>query len=174
MGADIHMYIQYKNKKSNYWNCFADRINPGRNYTMFAILAKVRGEFPESFEPKGIPEHELSYSCKDDLYLYVDDKLQNEDGFTSLEKALKWKENHGCKIIEKNGEPYKVEHPDWHSHTWLTIKELKKAYKLYLKYASEEWGEDVKIPSEYQAILDVMKSLKKSGNKVELVFWFDN
>jgi hypothetical protein len=60
MGADIHMYVEYRNKKQAkdletqgrdpYWYSFGDCFNPGRNYTMFAILAGVRGEFKDSFE----------------------------------------------------------------------------------------------------------------------------
>lgn len=172
MGADVHLYIQYKTKKSNYWNSFAGRINPGRNYIMFSLMAKVRGEYPESLDPKGLPEHELSYQCANDLFLYIDEK--DDEGCTSLENALKWNKNNGCKIVnDKNGNPWKVEHPDWHSHSWLKIKEMKQVFKNYAKIAVKEWGSN-KIPTEYQAVLDVMKSLKKSGNEVKVVFWFDN
>ena len=60
MGADIHMFIEYRNKeqakrlekegRKSYWWSFGDHLNPGRNYTMFAILAGVRGDYPESFD----------------------------------------------------------------------------------------------------------------------------
>ena len=63
MGADIHMYAEYRNKnqaqedqkqgRKPYWYCYGDQINPGRNYTLFGILAGVRGQYEDSFEPKG-------------------------------------------------------------------------------------------------------------------------
>ena len=45
MGCDIHLYIEYKNKKVAFdgykdnWHSFGQRINPGRNYAMFALMA---------------------------------------------------------------------------------------------------------------------------------------
>lgn len=168
MGADIHMYIEYKTKKSNYWNNFAGKINPGRNYMMFGIMAGVREIYPDSFEPKGLPK-ELSYCCEDDYYLRI-----TKDGIgefcTTLENAEQWK----SKIITDNNGNSKIIHPDWHSYSWMTIKEIKKVYKIYAKYCKKEYHEKCKIPCEYQAILDSMISLKKSGNKVRVVFWFDN
>ena len=47
MGCDIHLYIEYKNKKVAFdgykdsWHSFGKQINPGRNYAMFALMAKA-------------------------------------------------------------------------------------------------------------------------------------
>lgn len=174
MGADIHMYIHYKRKDSDYWSGFGGRINPGRNYAMFGILAKVRNEFHKSFTPKGIPDHKLSYQCDGDLYLYISDTSEDE-GSTTLENALIWNKNYGCKLInDRDGKPIKVQHPDWHSHSWMNVKELSKAYQTYFNMVKKEYGTG-SVPAEYKAILDVMKSLEKNGDYVvEVVFWFDN
>ena len=50
MGADIHMYVEYRNKRQAkdletqgrdpYWHSFGERFNPGRNYTMFAVRSE--------------------------------------------------------------------------------------------------------------------------------------
>jgi hypothetical protein len=168
------MYVQYRYKNSNYWSGFGGRINPGRNYAMFGILAGVRREFPESFEAKGLPTHELSYQCNGDLYLYISDDGK-EEGHTTLERALDWNKRYGCKFVnDSNGKPMKVQHPDWHSHSWMNVKELSKAYRTYFKMVKKEYGTG-SVPAEYKAVLDVMKSLEKNGDYItKVVFWFDN
>ena len=168
MGSDCHMYIQYKSKTDSdkWWWSFGGKLNPGRDYTMFGILANVRNsDLPNYYDPKGLPSHELSYECENDLYLYItkDGNCENE---TTLARAKSW----GCTIINDNqGNPYKVKRPDWHSHSWLTRKELKQAFKWYKKQNGNS-------PSfEYRSILKIMKVLENKGkNEVELVFWFDN
>jgi hypothetical protein len=166
MGCDIHMYIQYKEKKSNYWYGFGGRINPGRDYTMFGILAGVRDtNQPKYYDPKGLPDHELSYAANDDLYLYITDNGEG-DGETTLERAKQW----GVKIInDSDGKPYRAEHPDWYNHSWLTTAELKKAYSWYKKHKG--W----KPCLEYRVVLSTMNTLENDGkNDVIVVFWFDN
>jgi hypothetical protein len=77
MGADIHMYIQYKEKErtntnslSDWWDGFGGQFG-SRNYTLFGILAGVRERTKHSFDPKGIPTFGLSYDVARDLYLYI-------------------------------------------------------------------------------------------------------
>ena len=103
-----------------------------------------------------------------DNRLFITEKGEDERECT-LEQAKKW-ETYGRKITYQNDVPTFVEHPEWHSHTWLNLKEYKQALKLYKKNNSPSYG----VPIEYQAILDLMKSLKKSGAIPKLVFWFDN
>ncbi len=176
MGCDAHFYIQYKKKTDNFdewWFDFGGEISPGRNYAMFGILAGVRERTPHCFEPKGIlPEKKQSFAVREDLYLVIteDGKGRNE---TTLENAKRYSRESDL-IKDKNGKPIKVLDPDWHSHSWLTIKELKKAFKWYKKYAKAE-GNKSGVPFEYKVILKVMKILENKGeNDVLLVFWFDN
>ena len=48
MGCDIHLYIEYKSKKTEFdgydygWQSFGGRINHGRNYAMFSLMANDR------------------------------------------------------------------------------------------------------------------------------------
>jgi hypothetical protein len=65
MGCDIHLYIEYKNKKVEFdgykdnWHDFGKCINPGRNYALFALMADVRnydGQLPVIVNPRGMPD----------------------------------------------------------------------------------------------------------------------
>ena len=96
MGCDIHMYVQYREKdrkgtKHDWWTGFADQINPGRDYSMFGILAGVRNVTGKSFEPKGMPSDEsLSYSVNYDQCIYIDEDSTIDDNYCTLEKAQSW------------------------------------------------------------------------------------
>jgi len=190
MGADIHMFVEYRNKKraqedktggrKPYWYSYGNHTNPGRNYTLFGILAGVRGKYGDSFEPKGkLDREEMGWSSRDANWLYISENEKEtnwEGGMTALETAKKW-EGYGCKIEnDQNGVPSWVEHPEWHSHSWMSIEELEEAFKRYKVHATLDWGEDVtKPPVEYQALLASMKALEDDGeNEVRVVFWFDN
>lgn len=190
MGADIHMFVEYRNKKraqemkaegrTSCWYGYGGRINPGRNYTLFGVLAGVRGQYRDSFMPKGkLDREEMGWSSRDANWLYIAENEKEtdwENGVTTLETARKW-EGYGCKIEnDQNGRPAWVEHPDWHSHSWMSIEELEEAFNRYKVHATSEWGEDVTdVPIEYRALLASMKALEDGGeNEVRVVFWFDN
>ena len=172
MGCDIHMYVQYREKKeeqsepnNDWWDDFTSQISPGRNYTMFGILAGVRDMVENGFEPKGLPDFGLGWSAGWDLYLRITEDGK-EEGCCTLEQAQRWRRP----IINNNeGKPYKVEHPDWHSHTWLTPKELAQAYRWYKKETG--WAPSL----AWRVLLKMMKALEDNGkNEVVVVFWFDN
>jgi hypothetical protein len=186
MGADIHMFIHYKEKdsSSDWWRDFGGNINPGRDYTMFGVLAGVRiGTFDEGLSPKGLPEHSLSWAADEAYYVPIYEKenesdpnhRHNEEGRweVSVEYAKTW-ESYGRKIIERGGKPVKISNPDWHSASWLTTKELSNAYRKYNSVCKKEgWGG--KVSPVYKAILHSMRALEDNGNNiVEVVFWFDN
>jgi len=176
MGCDIHMFVQYRDKKDAernkeqgrppYWWDYGNGINPGRNYAMFGILAGVRGRSENFFEDKGIPDFGLGWSARDSLYLNIDDDPIPGENCCTLESAKRW----GNKIYyHEDGRPWYTEHPDWHSHSWMTIKELEQAYRWYKK----ETGDTPCL--EYRVLLKTMKALEDKGkNEVVVVFWFDN
>lgn len=173
MGCDIHMYVEYKRKNDerNNWREFGGRINPGRNYYMFGLLSKgVRSDLDEGLEPKGLPAN-LGYNSACDAYIRINDKYaQDDDDYTTLETALRWAQ-YGRKIInDDNGNPYKIEHPDWHSHSWLTTEEFKQQLEIYyLKTENKQYPEP-----EYNALLAAMIELEKFDKECRIVFWFDN
>lgn len=171
MGCDIHMYIEYRDKKSdNSFISFGGNISPGRNYLMFGYLAKgTRSDLDKGFEPKGLPSRdELGYNSKDDAYLYITKDGKDEDE-TTLENALKW-EKYGNKIIYQNDKSVWVEHPDWHTHSWLSLEEYKQALENYKNHPSAIGYKEPK----YDAVLAAMQSLNDSGHEVRIVFWFVN
>lgn len=186
MGCDIHMYIEYvhksdverykkelKEKKEDarkpYINSFGDRLNPGRNYCMFGCLARgVRDDIDGAIEPKGLPpQDEMGYMSMSDNRVYITEDGEGDNECT-IYQAMKWEE-YGRKITYRDDKPIFIENPDWHSYTWLTIKEYREALDLYKQNSMFDGA-----PIEYQAVLDLMKSFKKNGAIPRIVFWFDN
>jgi hypothetical protein len=192
MGCDIHMYVEYTDKerleKSNrgetnsrgelikpYWRDFGSRINPGRNYWMFGFLSQgVRSDFSNGMPPKGLPPFdELGFHSRNDSVCYISDNPDNDGSSVTLETALRWSEGGRNKIINNSeGRPSWVEHPDWHSHTWLTTEEYETAINNY-KAECQSSGE-IDTPVEYVAVLAAMKSLEENGCVARVVLWFDN
>ena len=74
MGCDIHCYIEYKKKNDDHWRSFGGRINPGRNYTLFGVMAGVRCDgllyplrgFPEDAAFQAISDNHLFATAADD------------------------------------------------------------------------------------------------------------
>ena len=206
MGCDIHLYIEYKSKKTEFdgydsgWQSFGGRINPGRNYAMFGLMANVRncysdGKLPVLVERRGMPE-DASYTATDDNRIYISDVPSSR--YVSMETAKSWV-NSGSKFInDKEGNPIWVTDPDAHSHSWLTTSEFESILNKYLELQSvwhkkrvEEHNKMVKEeniqpdswayapPSmvdepEYQVVLASLKRFEELGYDARVVFWFDN
>jgi hypothetical protein len=106
MGCDIHAVIE--RKSTHRWLCSGDP-DIGRNYEMFAALAGVRnrdGITPVA-EPRGFP------SFKDWV-----------DGHSNGERWMRFAtwEDQPCSSIVDKAETYGL---DGHSHSWLTLAEIK-------------------------------------------------
>jgi hypothetical protein len=188
MGCDIHMFIeegiQYSDSPLSWWG-FCNRINAGRNYAMFGILAGVRCPDYMMYPPRGLPDA-LGWDVRDYMYVYVDDEQAgpsgitwNKDGETSycsLAKAEHWAK-YGSGIIDLkvgSGTRKVIEHPDYHSHSWLTTEEYGQALARYeeLSVADESGGWSG--IAKYRAILRAMEELQVDRPHVRLVFCFDN
>lgn len=173
MGCDIHLYLEYSKKEKvitpekTRWDYFGGRINPGRNYLMFGIMSRgVRTEPIFSIARKELPD-DCGYASQDDSRIFISETPNNN--YVTMEKALQW-EKRGCKLIPgANGKIAWVEHPDWHSHSWLNTAEFKKVMDFYNK---ETKGQRLEL--EYEVILAVMKKFEKLGFNARIVFWFDN
>lgn len=186
------MYVEYTRKKDLeetrklkaegnteekiYWRSFGSRINPGRNYSMFGLLAKgVRSDFTNGIPPKGMLDYdEMGYYTADDCYMWIADKGTQPDlGEISYESAMSLiSGSYPKKIIYRNGKPRFVANPDWHSHSWLTTQEYENVIENYQNLPVDySWG-DI---TEYKALLAAMKELESTGEYVaRVVFWFDN
>ena len=169
MGADIHAFVEFKEKnvKYDYWDCFGDEINLGRNYDMFGYLTDGLVRSSEvlkcGIEPRGLPEGKLSWDVMRRARLKITEDGCGENEVT-LEKAKKW----GVKIYnDSNGNPCEVDHPDWHNHSWLSYKELKAIL-------SEIRRKRIGVGTAYKAVLAVMKTYEDDKYDTRLVFWFDN
>ena len=209
MGCDIHLYIEYKNKKVAFdgykdnWHSFGQRINPGRNYAMFALMANVRnhysdGKLPVLVEPRGIPDDAEYYSSGDDRIYISEEKYDGEHSVT-MERAKSWVESGSSKFINnQKGEPTWVTDPDNHSHSWLTTSEFETIINNYLELEAGWHKERVDThnkmvakeniqPSswmyappamndepQYQVVLASMKRFEELGYDARIVFWFDN
>jgi len=142
MGCDIHLYIEYKSKKTEFdgynpgWQSFGGSINPGRNYAMFALMADVRnyysdGKLPVLVERRGMPE-DAGYTATDDNRIYISE-TKSED-YVSMETANRWVKSGSSKFINDNdGNPIWVTNPDAHSHSWLTTSEFESVINKYLE-----------------------------------------
>jgi len=168
MGCDIHGYIEWGSKYENRiaWDCFGE-LHIRRNYELFGALAGVRSDLEPPTPPKGAPK-DLSFwvKLKNLLYIVEDTELcADDEGCVKRSTAEKWVKSGSS---EYNENKTHVSHPDWHTHSWLDLHELKKAKKLY------ETQFDYGPGSELDAIIAVMESFEKSGKFARFVFWFDN
>ena len=164
MGCDIHCYVEYRKKdpSNDYerdWRSFGGRINPGRNYSIFGRLANVR-QGPAVVPVRGIPD-DLGFYSRDDWWLFIFDHDTQESGFCSVAQAKEWHDKYHLPYkMGVAGTPAWIQHPDWHSPSWVTPDEWERAIdKKDLKYA---------------AIFSVLRFFESAGQESRVVFWFDN
>lgn len=150
MGCDIHCYIEYrkknidsKNEIDKGWTSFGGRINPGRNYGMFRLMAGVRS-YDDSilFKPKGLPD-DIGYHADDDNFLYISTNKNCGCGdcpHVSIDSASDWVRK-GISVYKNNinGEPTWVSNPDWHSHSWLNLEEYRQVLEAYKTVEQRNW-----------------------------------
>lgn len=175
MGCDIHMYLEYTHPDAAgelYWECLISNAG-SRDYAMFGILAGVRDDKFQLFEPVGVPEGRLSYQVVNAYYMRVAENLEQEEweGWTSRANAESW-ENSGLTLIEQvplqDGEFYeRFVSPDNHSASWLSYEDFHKALGHYMNNV-RPYG------VEYAGILGAMRALHDRGCQTRVVFWFDN
>lgn len=171
MGCDIHCYLQYTNTYGEdepvYVHSWGGRINPGRNYSMFSLMAGVReyGDRKALFQPRGLPE-KIGWQAEADNRFFVSDDKSDYERYVTWEDARKWVEK-GYSILQTvaEGRYTYVTNPDWHSHSWLNAKELGKVFTAYRTQTGES------APKEWLALLAALKAL---GPTAIVVFWFDN
>jgi hypothetical protein len=193
MGADIHTFIEYSDfvnhEGERSWSCMGGRYNPGRDYTMFGLLAGVRGR-NQLIDTRGLPER-TSWEVDGYMWRRINDDLaaKEVEGYVTLADAQRWNEP-----IEndRDGKPYRVMDPDLHSHSWLTVEELEYVLGYYrLGEQAERIAVD---PEDRQVVIDAvaalrgghhyepgwdgilgaMKALKARDCEVRFVFCFDN
>jgi hypothetical protein len=174
MGCDIHAYLDVveaepdpKTNYKGYTSTFAGRIDLGRNYELFGLLAGVRGG-PALYQPRGIPAFdEMGFRTRHDYWLQITEKPScdycGECQHVTPEQAEKWR----VRTLEVGGGLTYAEHPDWHTPSWLYHHELEEVVKAY------EEGE--KYLKRLTGVMALMKALNgRKRKRSRLVFWFDN
>lgn len=164
MGADIHMYAEYRNPGYDGWVAVGGRTNPGRDYDLFGKIAGVRCD-GQLFPTRGLPE-KLGYQSRSDSQLYVTDAtLSPDEGAVTRERAESWVAG-GSSTWTDERKAF-VSHPDWHSHTWLTPAELRRVLEAPRE---ADWG----IEASWWAYLALGEELERRGKEARFVIWFDN
>lgn len=161
MGCDIHVYPE-RRKDGQRWKSVTGRINPGRDYDLFGKIAGLRNDGePPMFEVRGLPD-DLGYWAESDSKLYITDV--GGDEYASKEQAAEWVACGASKYTDER--QAFVTHPDWHSHTWLTVPEMRRAIE-----APSSWGERA---VEYYGLIAMMEEVERRGYEARFVIWFDN
>ena len=156
MGCDIHAYVEHR--KNYGWCCFA-KLYLDRDYRLFGALADVRNydEVECLITPKGYPKDGAKFGCSvEDYYCFVSSEPEPKDEYCTREDAEHWIKYYGSKYKPGTKKMW-VSIPDWHTPSWLTLKELRAIRSIH---------EDKQLDS----IIALMETLEKP----RLVFWFDN
>lgn len=157
MGCDIHCILQRKSKKSSLltdtWEAISV-LDINRNYTLFSILANVRGGMPCIASPRGLP--------KDIKYI-----KSNDVGNPSIYIEVPFKYKYSLDEEHEQYEEGKTK--IWlgeHSHSWLTLDEI-------LKHYVKNWCDD-EVRGNMEYLLDLMASHIKKKGSYRIVFGFDS
>ena len=137
-----------------------------------------------------MPEGKLSYEVEDYMFQNIDDKYAGTENYCTLAQAQSW----GNEILlDKDGKPSRTRNPDLHSHSWLTLDELKQALT---HYRLGENAPEIDVPEEdraavtravaallgggsnyspaWDAVVAVMATYEARGCQTRLVFCFGN
>lgn len=166
MGCDIHCYVEHRIKgNGEMWWSFGGRINPGRNYQMFGLLAGVRVNIKPLVKPRGLPT-DVGYSAQEDNQHYISD--EPDENNVTLKQAEDWVRRGISQFVNgSSGQPVWVTDPDWHTHSWLNPTEWEQALTTYD-------ATNYPIQIEYVVLLKILKAFEEAGREARIVFWFDN
>lgn len=171
MGCDIHLYLQKRKRNSDndYDSQFRTFIGnrsltTPRNYNLFAKMAKVRGNYKDSFNPRGFPDDAINdWTIKYDYCLDIEEPTDEYKEHTcTKEDAERWVIKGRSKFVDDTT----VTNPDWHSASWLTFEEFKGCVNSTCD--DDNWS------FEYFAYVAAMAELETLGYETRVVFWFDN
>lgn len=173
MGADIHAYVDFDEafnaSDGTPWvSCYAADIALGRNYNLFTMMASVRddnGWTGSKREPRGLPA-KYSFTV-DNAHTFYIGRRESGERTVSRRVAAEWvKDGYSTYTAYRNreGRPGWVTAPDWHSHSWLTAKELREIQAEFI----DRFGHP------YEPLEPLIEMMDCFGDRARLVFWFDN
>jgi hypothetical protein len=169
MGCDIHVMIEWAYAdRPNAWSAvnFYGASRWDRNYQLFAYMAQVRGEYPDSFQARGLPS-DASMGTHANTRFYVDTSgamftygYTPHDRAVTPAKAEEWVKSGNS---EYTPDKHHVTDPDQHSHSFLYLAELKQV-RDKLEYPNVDLN----------AAIAMMEAYEAHGRITRVVFWFDN
>lgn len=151
MGCDIHAHIEYYPESNGsspvYTHTFATNLDLGRNYTLFSLMAGVRGLCLPVTYPKGLPTSPpVGYVVSYNYYSFVVEDLESVAGLKeaahkNFQNSVITREK-ADELVSK-GTPYYnqektlIANPDYHTPSWLTLGEMLRVRQKYLLEAIE-------------------------------------
>ena len=161
MGCDIHLYPEARRLPDGEWFSVAGSMNPGRDYDLFGKIAGLRSSEPSMYEVRGLPG-QLGFWARSDNQIFI--TADGGGDYATLAEAERWVASGSSEWTDER--KVFVTHPDWHSHTHLSVAEMRSALE-----APSKWGErDV----EYWGVLAMMEEIERRGHEGRFVIWFDN
>jgi len=152
MGCDIHVVAETRSgwNVDSRWRGHIILPNLGRNYTLFALMAGVRGYYEESFDVRGFPED----ASKESIEIYKPHDENTLDFFHSASHMTLDEFDYCLKTAEN------------------------KIYAEVFEYSRENLDEEPPPKEEYfsfaKSLLNYLRQVEKNGDKIRLVFWFDS
>jgi hypothetical protein len=172
MGCDIHAFVEFE-RWGSYVSLTRGTLNISRDYALFTVLALGPGGITDDlpYPPRGLPDG-LSSDTQGCFYSPADEVIQfMAENYSDGGEVLRPEEyaadvgQPGLKEFLQNRMLPTVE---LHSHSWLTIRELKEVL------AHGKLSND-KLSPDFCAIVAAMDELAQryGDTKVRLVFAFD-
>lgn len=183
MGADIHAYVEYKEKNSKYWDNLTRNFG-SRNYLWFGVIAGVRVPEVQLFPCKGMPHDDLGYYTSSDYWTMIAPEAHPEwaddsENWVSLDQANEWitSKYYDIRVDYRDGtRPVRVSNPDYHSYSWFTTHELSQAIDHYETLTETKYKNSFMVPTikEWKALLAAMNVFETQDMDTRIIFWFDN
>ncbi|XXX78715.1 hypothetical protein WMF30_08055 [Sorangium sp. So ce134] len=180
MGCDIHIFVEYGTDRGAFEALSDGAFLLPPDYDLFAALAGVRAEpgFVPFQVPRGLP-HDVSQHVASRYFVPVleDDRAGAwgiGEHFTPRlaaqlveSGASRWLPAGVTVPLLPSTHGYIV-HPDWHSASWLTADELRRALE-HARFRLDASSDEFQLLFQY-----VSAAAAKKGPSTRVVFWFDN
>lgn len=139
MGCNIHMHIEWKEKNSTNWIKILKEVCT-RDYELYGALAGVRNysAYISVAEKRGIPDDASCDTIRKYCYRVADDDIFEMYGDEDVSVTSKTEAD---KYVAMGLSQYWLDGnfvscPDYHSESWCTARELKKA----IEHAAEDFA----------------------------------
>jgi hypothetical protein len=167
MSTELYFQVELQNPRNRRWWHFA-RLRLSDDYTLYALLAGVRGEdgpVPQEQwgEPRGLPQDCAESTLAEDA-LTIDDQAAALDfpDACRQEDADRWVREGAARFLRHSSA---VTHPDFHSGSWLSRAELRSVRDAYAAY-------DAPDLAHIDAVIAMLDTLANQGIESRVVFWF--